>query len=84
MDASSQAREQIAKIIKARTGGVAGLAEATGLHFTRIYAFLRGSGLDPDNAGKLRAALPEVAPSLWADAFAPVPASVTPAEVAAP
>lgn len=70
---SAQARKDIGDIIKARDGGVAGVAEVCGVHYTRIYAFLAGSRLEEPNAGKLRAALPEVPDTLWADAYAPMP-----------
>jgi len=73
MGSASQARKTIGRIIRKREGGVYGLASECGVHFTRIYAFLRGGGLDPKNAGALRAALPEVPTSVWVDAFVPLP-----------
>lgn len=76
MATASQARETIGKVIKARDGGVYGLAAISGVHFTRIYSFLAGGGLGEENARKLRAALPEVDASAWADAFAPTATDV--------
>lgn len=72
MSRARQAREEIKAAID-RHGGVYALAEATSLHFTQIYAFLRGGGMKEPNAGRLRAALPELDAELWADAFAPMP-----------
>ena len=54
-------------------GGVYAVADSCGVHFTQIYNFLKGKGLTEPNAGKLRAALPDVPAEAWADAFAPVP-----------
>lgn len=73
MSTASQAREAIGQIIKAKPKGVYGVWDMSGVHFTRIYAFLAGGSLGEENAGKLRAALPEVPAELWADAFAPLP-----------
>lgn len=73
--------------MKARNGGVYGVAAASGVHYTRIYSFLRGGRMEEENAGKLRAACPEVPPSLWVDAFAPLPEgedSPSPAAEASP
>ncbi len=67
---TSQARDRIREAIK-DAGGVYAVAAISGVHFTRIYAFLRGSGMEPGNASRLRAALPEVAADTWADVFAP-------------
>lgn len=71
MDGARQARETIKNAMKER-GGVYAVAAATGLHFTQVYAFLRGASLRPENAGKLRAALPDVPAEVWADVAAPV------------
>ena len=76
MNTASQAREQIGAIMKAKAGGVHGVADDAGVHFTRVYAFLAGGSLGQENAGRLRAALPEVGDALWADAFAPPPSEV--------
>lgn len=73
MSTARQARQEIGDIIKAKPGGVYAVGTASGVHYTRIYAFLRGSAMEPENAGRLRAVLPEVRDALWADAFAPTP-----------
>lgn len=78
MATASQARQLIGDTIKARPGGVYGFAGVSGVHFTRIYSFLRGGRLEEDNAGKLRVALPEINDAVWADAFAPPPADPEP------
>lgn len=72
MDTAANAREQIKKAIVDR-GGMTLVANETGIHFTQIYAFLRGGGLRTENAGRLRLALPKVDDAVWADAFAPPP-----------
>ncbi len=64
------ARDRIKKAIK-DAGGVYAVAGRSGVHFTRVYAFLRGSGMESKNASRLRAALPDVAADVWADVFAP-------------
>lgn len=71
MSRASQAREAIKVAIKA-ADGVYAVAQRAGIHFTQIYSFLRGGNLRPDNAGKLRAALPDVPAEVWADIAAPV------------
>lgn len=70
------ARETIIEAIRARR--VMPLAAASGVHFTRLYAFLQGSGLDPVNAGRLRVAMPEVAAEVWLELQAPVPVEASP------
>lgn len=60
-------------------GGVYAVAKEAGLHFTQVYAFLRGASLRPDNAGKLRAALPSVPAEVWADVAAPLSLEAEPA-----
>ena len=77
MSRAAQAREAI-KVAIVEGDGVYAVAQRAGVHFTRVYAFLRGAGLTEENAGKLRAALPGVPPEVWAEAFAPTP------DVAAP
>jgi hypothetical protein len=77
MSRARQAREQIKAAMK-DAGGVYAVAEVAGLHFTQVYAFLRGASLRPENAGKLRAVLPGVAAEVWADVAAPI--SAPPAE----
>ena len=67
------ARETIADAIRKR--GVLRVSEASGIHFTRLYAFLKGGGLAPDTCGKLRAAVPEVGGALWLELQAPAPAA---------
>lgn len=62
-----------------RTRGVMGVYRASGVHFTRLYAFLKGSDLGPENAGKVRAAMPEVPEVVWLELCAPTPPPVTPA-----
>lgn len=69
---TSQARDHIRQAIKDK-GGVYKVAERTGIHYTRIYAFLRGSGMEADNASRLRAELSELSADVWADVFAPMP-----------
>ena len=68
------ARQTVTEAIRARR--VLPLAAASGVHFTRLYAFLHGSGLDPVNCGKLRAAMPEVPDDVWLELQAPEPATV--------
>lgn len=59
--------------MKAR-GGVYSVAASADLHFTLVYAFLRGAtGLRPENLGRLRAVLPEVPDAVWVDIAAPLP-----------
>lgn len=69
------ARQTITEAIRARR--VMPLAAASGVHFTRIYAFIHGSGLAPINAGKLRAAMPEVPDTVWLELQAPVSSAPT-------
>lgn len=71
MSGAIQARQVIREAL-IRAGGVYRVSEAAGLHFTQVYAFLRGGRLREDNAGKLRAQLPEVPAEVWADIAAPV------------
>lgn len=52
--------------------GVIAVSERAGVHYTQVYAFLRGGGMTPENAGLLRAVV-AVDPAVWADAFAPIP-----------
>ena len=52
-------------------GGVIAIAEASGVHKTRIYAWLAGGDMEEANRGKLRSALPSVSSETWADVFAP-------------
>jgi hypothetical protein len=66
----SQARDEIRQAIK-QAGGVYEVAERSGVHFTRIYAFLRGAMMEPENAGRLRAELPGLPADVWANIFAP-------------
>jgi hypothetical protein len=66
----NQARDQIRQAIK-QAGGVYEVSERSGVHFTRIYAFLRGAMMEPDNAGKLRAELADLPAEVWANIFAP-------------
>lgn len=75
MDRARQAREEIKSAIAAN-GGVYVVATASDIHYTQIYAFLRGGGMKADNAGRLRLALPDVGEGTWADAFAPLPEAV--------
>jgi hypothetical protein len=75
MATSSQARETIKAAMQSEHGGVYGTWKACGVHFTQLYAFLRGGSLVEANASRLRAALPTVPNEVWADAFAPMPQS---------
>jgi hypothetical protein len=68
-----EARERITKAIRKRK--VLPLAAASGVHFSRLYAFLLGGGLDPVTAGRLRAAMPEVAAKHWLALQAPLPST---------
>lgn len=70
----SQARDHIRQAIK-DANGVYAVAERSGVHFTRIYAFLRGRSMEPENAGRLRASLPAVPAEVWVAVLAPVPTS---------
>lgn len=72
METSRQAREEIKKAIDERHDGVYAVAAASGVHYTQVYAFLRGGVLKPENAGRLRSVVTSVDASVWADAFAPV------------
>lgn len=67
----SEARETIKRAIKER--GVLRVYEASGVHFTRLYAFLKGSDLGPENAGKVRAVMPEIPDAMWLELCAPTP-----------
>ena len=67
----NEARQIVSDAIRSR--GVPALARESGVHFTRLYAFLKGANLDPDNSGKLRAALVEVPDDVWLALCAPVP-----------
>jgi hypothetical protein len=69
-----QARDHIRQAIK-EAGGVYAVAYRSGVHFTRIYAFLRGGSMEPTNAGRLRAELEAVDAEVWAEILAPAPAS---------
>lgn len=71
MSRASQARDAIRSAIK-DAGGVYAVAQQSEVHFTQIYSFLRGGQLRPENAGKLRAALPDVSAEVWADIAAPL------------
>jgi hypothetical protein len=77
MSPAIHARAEIRDAIKDRIGPVQAAADLIGVHVTNLYAFLRGSRLEPETAGKLRALLPSVADSTWADAFAPTPSEAT-------
>ena len=68
----SQARDHIRQAIR-DAGGVYAVAERSGVHFTRIYAFLRGGNMEPSNAGRLRAELVSVPAEVWAECLAPAP-----------
>ena len=85
---ASQARVIIGKVIKEDRGGVYAFATASGVHFTSIYNFLGGGGMNAKNAALLRGALPELGDAVWdalrlTDGFAPLPAGA-PAEEASP
>ncbi len=58
--------------MKAQHGGVYQAAAAAKVHFTQVYAFLRGGSMSQENAGRLRSVV-KADDSTWADAFAPVP-----------
>ena len=65
------ARTIISTALKER--GVPQVARASGVHFTRLYRFLRGSQLDADNVGRLRVVLVEVPDEVWLAFAAPLP-----------
>jgi hypothetical protein len=74
MDRAKVARDHIkAAMDRPRNGGVYAVAKRAGVHFTQVYAFLRGGNLTQSNAGKLRAAVRGVRADVWADALAPAP-----------
>lgn len=73
MSGARQARDEIKVAIDKHHNGVYAVAAASGVHFTQVYAFLRGKGLSEPNAGKLRSVLTSVSAETWADAFAPMP-----------
>lgn len=61
-----------------RARGVTSVAPLSGVHLSRLYAFLKGSDLNPENRGRLRAVMPEVPDTVWLAFVAPVPAEATP------
>lgn len=71
MDLARQARDEIKRAIDDHHGGVYAVAAAAGVHYTQIYAFLRGGVLKQENAGRLRAVVASVDAAVWANAFAP-------------
>ena len=71
----SEAREIVKQAIQRRgKGAVLRVADASGINFVRLYAFMKGSDLSPENAGKLRAVLyDEVPPEVWLELCSPLP-----------
>jgi len=63
------ARETIIKAMRER--GIASLATASNVHFSRLYAFINGAQLEPRSAGRLRVAMPEVEADTWLEVMAP-------------
>lgn len=70
---SAQARATIGESIRA-AGGVYAVARRSGIHYTRLYAWLRGtSDLREAARAALRAQIPEVDDATWGAALAPAP-----------
>jgi hypothetical protein len=71
-ESPEMARAKIREAIN-KAGGVYKVASEINVHFTRIYAFLAGASMMPENMGALRKRLGDAVPdSVWANIAAPI------------